>query len=342
MAAKPGSDLAGNELYDLIESYRTTVIIYVAARLGIADILAHGAKGAGELAQATGAHESSLRRLMRGLIAIGICTQTADGRFELTPTGRPMAASADRSMKAWALFEGGMLYRGWEAMLDSIRAGKTAAELAGVDNYFELMARNPEAVEVFNAAMLSLTNRILPAVLEAFDFSGITRLMDVGGGYGQLLCAILKQHQSLRGVVFDLPRCAEGAKKQIAEAGVGTRAEFSAGNFFESVPGGADAIVMKSIIHDWNDERSIKILRNCRQALPARGKLLLVERLMPERLEANADHRAVVTGDLNMLRGPGGCERTESEYRELLGKGGFRLTRVAEAGRVNVIESAPA
>ena len=176
-------------------------------------------------------------------------------------------------------------------------------------------------------------------MLAAYDFSSITSLMDVGGGYGELLCAILTACPSMRGAIFDLPRCAEGAKKQLAAAGLSGRTEFISGSFFESVPSRVEAIIMKSIIHDWNDERSITILANCRRALPAGGKLLLVERLMPERLEASAEHSAVTLSDLNMLRGPGGCERTAGEYRELLGKSGLTMTRVLPAGRMNVIEA---
>ena len=164
-------------------------------------------------------------------------------------------------------------------------------------------------------------------------------MIDVGGGYGELLSAILAAYPATSGAVFDLPLCADGTKKQFADTGVGERGEFIAGNFFESVPAGADALVMKSIIHDWNDERSLKILGNCRRALPEAGRLLLVERLMPEGLEATAEHAAVTLSDLNMLRGPGGCERTEGEYRALLEQSGFRLMRALPAGRMHVIEA---
>ena len=187
--------------------------------------------------------------------------------------------------------------------------------------------------------MVALTRQVIPAVLAAYDFSSIARLIDVGGGYGELLCAILKACPSLRGAIFDLPRCAEGAKRQLSDAGLSDRGEFISGSFFESVPSGADAVIMKSIIHDWDDERSVKILQNCRSALAAGGKLLLVERIMPEMPEANAEHCSITLSDLNMLRGPGGSERTESEYRDLLSKSGFKMTRVLPAGRWNVIEA---
>src|SRR5262249_28984414 len=157
-------------------------------------------------------------------------------------------------------------------------------------------------VRLFNDAMVALTRRVIPAVLAAYDFSAITRLIDVGGGYAELLCAILKTYPSMHGAVFDLPRCADGARRQLAEAGLTQRAEFIAGSFFETVPGGADAVIMKSIIHDWDDARSVAILTNCRRALPDTGRLLLVERVMPEALAVDPEHLSVVLSDLNMLR----------------------------------------
>jgi len=333
------TDPSSNALLDLIASQRITAVIYVAARLGVADLLAEGAKTPRELAQRTGAHERSLRRLLRALITIGICKPVGTDQFALTPVGAPLASSAEPSLKVLALFEGEMLWQSWGALLDSIRTGKNMAELAGIEDTFELMGRNPEAVRTFNQAMVALTRTITPGVLAAYDFSGIARLMDVGGGYGELLGAILNAYPSMRGVIFDLPRCADGAREHLAAAGVGARAEFIAGSFFESVPSGADAIILKSIIHDWDDERSIKILANCHRALPQAGRLLLVERLMPEVPGTAAEDRWVTLSDLNMLRGPGGSERTRSEHEDVLRAAGFKLTRVLPAGRMSVIEA---
>jgi hypothetical protein len=342
MAAQRGSDPSAIALFDLIASHRITAVIYVTARLGIADYLSESEKTAGELAQLTRAHEPSLQRLLRALITIGICTQNGRGNFALTALGRHLAADEPQSAKPWALLEGERLWRSWGGLLDSIRTGKSAAELAGIDNSFELMARSPEAVKVFNEAMVSLTRLVTHGVLAAYDFSGIAKLMDVGGGFGEFLGAVLKAYPTMRGVIFDLPRCAEGAKKLLTEVGVDDRSEFVAGDFFESVPRGADVLILKSIIHDWNDERSVKILRNCRKALPDGGRLLLVERLMPEILEANPEHRAHAMSDLNMLRGPGGRERTEHEYRQLLRESGFAITRVLPTGRFSLMEASVA
>ena len=175
---------------------------------------------------------------------------------------------------------------------------------SGLANSFELMGRTPENVDKFNAAMTELTRLVTPDILRSYDFSGISHLMDVGGGSGELLGAVAQQNRKLRGTVFDLPRCADAASRHLRQIGISDRVEFVAGDFFKSVPAIADAIILKSVIHDWNDARSISILQNCHQALPKGGKLLLVERLMPEAPDANDEDKAHALSDLNMLRGP--------------------------------------
>jgi len=315
-------------------------VIFVAARLGIADLLLEGPKTATELARLTDTHEHSLLRLMRALVLLSICTEATDGRFNLTEVGTHLAANSERSLKAWALFEGEMLRAGWSQLIDSIRTGKTDDELAGVgQERFEVLAKTRNAGLV-NEAMVSFTRTAIPALLSAYEFSGISTLMDVGGGLGELMSAILKKYPTMRGIVFDLPHCAEGARKNLSDAGVADRCKFIGGSFFESVPAGADAIVMKSIIHDWNDERCVRILQNCHRVLQPGAHLMLIDRVVPEKLELTADNLSAVMSDLNMLRGPGGCERTESEFRGLLEKAGFRLERVVPCGRFSVIEAA--
>lgn len=329
-------------LFDLIQSHRVTAVIHVAARLGIAELLRDGARTLGELARATGADERSLGRLLTALSTIGICERTGEGSYALTEMGAGLDGEAEQSFKSWAIFEAEMLSKSWSGMLESVMTGKTAAELQGFASSFELMGRTPENVDKFNLAMTELTRLVTPDILRSYDFSGTSHLMDVGGGSGELLGAIAQQNPKLRGTVFDLPRCAEAAGRHLQQIGVSDRVEFIAGDFFKSVPAVADAIILKSIIHDWNDARSISILRNCREALPSNGKLLLVERLMPEKPAANDEDKAHAMSDLNMMRGPGGCERTEGQYRELLEQSGFDLAAVYPAGRFNVIEARPA
>jgi hypothetical protein len=333
-----GATSSATALFDLIVSYRITAIIHVAARLGVADALAEGPRTLEELSLATGAHAPSLLRLLRALVAIGICQHSAQGEFVLTEVGGHLAARAPQSLKAYAIFEGSMEFKLWEDLLASVCTGKTAAALSGLDNRFDPMSSDPEAVKIFNDAMVSLTGVVAPAVLAAYDFSGIGRLYDVGGGFGELLSAILQAYPSMMGAVLDLPRCSEGAKQQLENRRVANRARFIAGNFFESVPTGADAIIMKSIIHDWDDERSSTILRNCRNALGAGGKVLLVERLLSDPISTDPEDLSNAMNDLSMLRGAGGRERTKREYASLLNCAGFERIQVISAGRFKMIE----
>ena len=192
---------------------------------------------------------------------------------------------------------------------------------------------------MFNEGMKSMTRFAMPALLAACDFSMVSTLMDVGGGLGELMSAILRKYPSMRGIVFDLPHCAEGARRNLTAAGVAERAEFVGGSFFESVPRGADAIILKNIIHDWNDERCVRILRNCHSALKRDDRVTVIDRVMPENLMPNAEHLSAALSDLNMLRGPGGCERTEGEHRSLLSESRFQVTRIVPAGRLSLIEA---
>jgi hypothetical protein len=335
MVLQPASPPSATALHDLITSQRITAVINVAARLGVADCLEGGAKSTSQLAQETGAHERSLRRLLRALVTLGICKLVGKDQFELTAMGGHLAAGASQSLKYWALNEVELMPRLWGSLFDTVHAGKNPTSAA---EFFKNMT--PELAKIFDQAMAEITGMVIPEVLAGYDFSGITRMIDVGGGCGQLLSAILNAYPLMRGAVFDLPRCAEAAKKQLADAHVSDRSEFIGGSFFEAVPDGADALVLKSVIHDWGDEQSFKILDNCRRALPISGRLLLVERLIPEIPEANPDHCSIALSDLNMLAlGGSACERTEGEFRELLEKSRFRMTRVKPAGRYNVIEA---
>jgi hypothetical protein len=335
------SQVSALRLFDLIQSHRVTAVIYVAAKLGLAELLRDGPQTPGALAKATGADERSLGRLLTALSTIGLCSRTGEGGYALTEVGACLDGEAELSFKGWTILEAEMLSKSWSGMLESVMTGKTAAELQGFASSFELMGRTPENVDKFNLAMTELTRLVTPDILRSYDFSGISHLMDVGGGSGELLGAIAQQNRKLHGTVFDLPRCAEAAGKHLRQIGVSDRIEFVAGDFFKSVPAVADAIILKSIIHDWNDARSISILRNCHQSLPGGGKLLLVERLMPEAPDLADEDKAHAMSDLNMMRGPGGSERTKGQYRELLEQSGFALAAVHPAGRFNVIEARP-
>ncbi len=326
-------------LLDLIQSHRVTAVIYVAARLGLAELLRDGPRTVDELALVTGANRDALARLLVALATVSICVRFDHDRYSLTELGSQLDGTADRSFKHWAIFEGHMLTRRWEGLFESVMSGKTDAQLQNVGDNFALMARKPEHVRMFNAAMADLTRLVTPDVLQAYDFSAISHLMDVGGGSGELIGAVAARYPAIRGTVFDLPRCASIADQHFRRLGISDRAAFVAGDFFQTVPAIADAIILKSIIHDWDDARSCVILGNCRRALPPNGRLLLVERAMPESPGTGDADRSCAMSDLNMLRGPGGRERTEQQYRGLLRDNGFCVSAIHRAGRYSVIES---
>jgi len=318
---------------------RTTMCIAVAVRLGIPDLLADGAKTSAVLARRTGTDHPSLARLMRALVTIGVCRQAGRDRYALSDVGRGLAGDADPSLRAYALFEGEMVSPSWSGLIETIRTGRTEAEIARLGNRFDQLGRSPAELAIFNQAMANLTQMAIPGILAAYDFSPIGRMIDVGGGAGALTVAILAAYPAMRGAVFDLPRLAESTTPILAESGVGERAEFIAGDFFKAVPKGADALVLKNIVHDWDDRQNLRLLKNCRKALTPGGKLIVIERLMPETVKASEHDRTVAFVDLHMLRGPGGAERTEREYRRLIRESGFTKISVRPAGIVHLIEA---
>jgi len=316
-------------LLEMASASWTTQALYVAARLDIAELLANGPMSGGELAQATGAHARSLFRLMRALVSLGICAQNSDDRFVLTGLGGYLRRGVPGSVHGMVLHWGGQLWETWSHLFDSVMTGKTARSLLHGEGAFETFAKHPEQAAVFNQAMVDITERAAQGVLRSYDFSSMRRVVDVGGGYGALLAAILRANSALCGVLLDLPHAIAGAKRYLEERGVLERCELVEGSFFDSVPGPADACLLKSVIHDWPDEQSAAILENCRKAVaPTAGKVLLVERIVPPRIEPLPAHQGIVRGDLNMMVAAGGCERTQEEFDTLLGRAGLRRARI--------------
>lgn len=336
-----GAELA-QRLLALIAGGWTTQAVYVAAELGLADALAAGPRTSADLAAATGAHPGALHRLLRALATIDVCRERADGAFELTPMGALLRAGAPASLGAWARWWGGHLWPVWGRLLPSVRTGESArSALLGTEG-FDHLDRDPGAAAVFNAALVELSRLTCASVVRAYDFSALGRIVDVGGGYGELLVTILRACPDAAGVVFDRPHAIEGARRYVAEAGLAARCECVAGDFFQAVPAGGDGYILQSVLHDWDDERGRRILDNCRRAMGADGRLLLVEHVVPERLEVTAAHQAVARSDLHMLVALGAKERTAAEFRDLLDSAGFRMTRVVPAaGFFSVIEARP-
>ena len=317
------------QLSRLIGGYWVAQAIHAAAVLGVADALAGGPRRSEEIAAAVGAHPGALRRLLRALAAIELCRETDEGGFELTPLGTCLRSDSPDSVRSWALLMGGgMVWRSWGHLADCVRTGEPAPRLLDGLDTFEFIAAHPEEFAVFDRSMAELTRRASKAVAAAYDFSGLRRVVDVGGGFGALLTGILEVHPGLTGVVYDLEHCREGADRLAADAGLAGRVEFVAGSFFDSVPSGADAYLIKSVIHDWDDERSLAILGACRAAMGPEARLLLIEVMVPERAGTSPMDQMIAGTDLNMLTMTGGLERTEAEYRVLLRAAGLAVTRV--------------
>jgi hypothetical protein len=295
--------------------------VYVAAKLGIADLLVNGAKPVDELAKATETDAPSLYRVLRALASLGIFTEQDNKTFAMTPTAEPLRSDVPNSLRDVAIFMGeDWHWEVWGKTLQSVRTGKSAwAEIHGGE-VFEYFEKNQEAANIFNRAMSSFSSLATKAVVEAYDFTGIETLIDIAGGHGRLLTGVLEAHPSMHGVLFDLPHVIAGAR-DIAKS---DRLEFATGDFFASVPSGGDAYIMKHIIHDWDDERALTILKNIRKAMNPGGRVLVVEAVIAE--GNNQDFGKLL--DIEMLVSPGGKERTAAEYEELFSRAGLRLTRI--------------
>ena len=301
-----------------------TQALYVAARLGLADLLKGGPRPVAELAAETGAHERSLYRLLRSLAGHGVFREVGPKVFGMTPLAEPLRADAPGSMRNGVIFMGEEWhYRVWSNMLYSVRTGRPAWGHTHGAEVFEYFAANPEQAEIFNGAMTDMSAGTAPAVVEAYDFSGFGTLADIAGGHGYLLAQILKANPGLSGILFDVPQVVEGAAALLEREGVAGRVERVAGDFFASVPR-ADAYIMKHIIHDWDDGRATVILKNINAAMGQEGRVLIVEAVVPE---GNEPHYSKLL-DLEMLASPGGVERTAEEYAALLAGAGLRLARV--------------
>jgi hypothetical protein len=301
-----------------------TQALYVAAKLGIADLLADKPQTVATLAAATKTHERSLYRMLRSLSAVGVFREIEPKVFALTPLAEPLRSDAPNSMRNGAIFMGEEWHwRVWGDLLYSVQTGKPGwGHIHGVE-VFDYFAVNPEQAEVFNRAMTDMSMATAPPVVEAYDFSGVGTVADIAGGHGYLLAQILKANPSLSGILFDVPPVIEGAGTLLEKEGVADRVERVAGDFFASVPR-ADAYVMKHIIHDWDDERCVTILKNINAAMEQGGRVLIVETVVPE---GDGPHYSKLL-DLEMLSSPGGVERTAGEYEALLARAGLRLARI--------------
>jgi orsellinic acid C2-O-methyltransferase len=330
------SDVLANagRLLEMVNSSWMPQALRTAAELGIADLLAHGPRSAADLAEATSTHAPSLHRLLRALVAIDVVSERDDGTFELTPSGRLLQADVEGTVRSWAIYQGRDVWDEWGLMLEAVRTGKSGREIATGKRGdwkpgFEPLRDDPERAAIFNKAMAELTRLNTHTLVAGYDFGRYACIADVGGGYGELIAAILAANPGSRGILFDLPHAIESARPHLEKNGVLDRCDVVSGSFFDEVPGGADLYVMKSVIHDWDDERAAEILANLRRAMGASSKLVLIERLMPERMKPGKEFHALARADMNMLVAHAAPERTEAHWRRLLDSVGFSVVGVS-------------
>jgi hypothetical protein len=328
------------QLVQMAMAHWVSRIVFLAARLELADRLAAGPKSAEELAGPTGTHAPSLYRLMRTLGNLGILTESESHRFALTPLGEALRAGAPGSARATILtVASDWWFRGFGELEDSVRTGKSGFEKSLGMPVFDWLAKSPEDASLFSETMIGVHGAEPQAVAEAYDFANLPTLVDVGGASGHLLATILDRHPAARGVLFDLPHVVRDAPALLKARGVADRVRIEEGSFFDSVPEGGDAYLLSHIIHDWSEEQCLTILENCRRAMSPTGRLLIIEMVLPP---GDTPHPGKML-DLMMLVGPGGQERTEQEYVALLARAGFRLTRVVPTNSpVSVVEASRA
>ncbi len=311
--------------------------VYVVTKLGVADALRDGPLTAEAIAGRVGANPDALNRLLRALASHGIFTQRRDGRFALTPLSESLLADAPNSARGMVLFWGDPLHwEHWGQLSYSVATGRSAIEKLRGKPAFDWLPEVPELGAVFNDGMTSMSTMETPLVVSAYDFSRFDTVVDVGGGHGMLLGAILQKWPKTQGILFDFESVVDGAPALLEAAGVLDRCEMIGGSFFETVPSGGDAYVLKHIIHDWPDDDALRILRNVRAAMKPDATLALIEMVVPD---DEREHMAKML-DLEMLVSLAGRERTEAEYAELLQQAGFRHTRtVGTVGPASIVEA---
>ncbi|MFO1071006.1 MAG: methyltransferase [Geminicoccaceae bacterium] len=323
----------------LITGYRVSQALRTVAELGIADLVAEAPRSASALAAATGVDPDRLERVLRLLEAEGVLAETG-GAWRLTELGEPLRTDAPQSMHWRAINDGQpMNWRCWEALPEAVRSGQTGCELAHGRALFGRLAEDPAAGAVFDRLMAEQSAGWGKAVADAYPLAGLRTVVDVGGGRGALLAALLRANPEVEGVLFDQPHVVPDGEKAFAAAGLAERTLAAGGDFFAAVPPGGDLYLLKQVLHDWDDERCRVILGNCREAMTAEARLLIVEVATgPDGAGAYANHL-----DVHMMVLTGGRERSVQQYTALLEAAGLQLTRtIPTACELLLIEARPA
>lgn len=312
------------QMMQLITGFWTSCCVYAAAKLNIADHLKDQPKTADELAEATHSHAASLYRVLRALASVGVFRENEQHQFELTPLGNTLQTDVPGSMKAMAIAQLGDHFNAWGNLVYSVKTGQIAFDHIEGMSVWKYYQMHPDEGVNFMKAMTGLTGAVIQHVLPMYDFSGFTTIVDVGGGNGALLLAVLDKAPQAKGIVFDEEYVVEETKKLIRQKSYDNRCTTAAGSFFEFIPGDADAYLMKMVLHDWNDEQCLQIIKNCHKAMKPGSKLLVLDAVIPE---DNEPHPGKFM-DINMLAMTGGRERTEKEFAALFDQAGLQLSRV--------------
>ncbi|GBE03018.1 multifunctional cyclase-dehydratase-3-O-methyl transferase TcmN [bacterium BMS3Bbin06] len=326
-------------LRQLINSQVISRLIYVVAKLGIADFLKNGPMSCEQLAKSVNVNSSSLYRALRTLASVGVFSETEAGIFKQTKMSKLLESDIAGSQRAVAMLVWEPWWRqGWDELLYSVETGKVGFDHVHGMGLFEYLSRNADASSLFNKAMDSFTGQEIDSILSSYDFSNFTKIVDIGGGNGAFMCAILKSCPDVNGILFDLPNTIATARKLMKENAEEKRCDLIAGDFFKSMPVGGDLYTLKSVIHDWDDERAIDLLKNCHKAMAGDGRLLLIERVIPSGDVPSAGKIM----DIVMMVNLGGLERNANEYEALLNESGFRLTGIIPTGSaMSIIECVP-
>jgi hypothetical protein len=314
--------------------------VSVFAKLGVADTLATGPRGTKEIAELVGAHGPTLYRLLRALDDVGVVAELADRRFALTPLGEVLRRGVPGSLRDWATMIGMPFYGyPWIDLYQTVRTGESAFGRVHGMEIFDYLAKHPEDAAVFDAAMTSISTSMTASIVQAYDFTRFSTIVDVGGGRGGLLTAVLSANPHLQGILFDAPAVVAGVNDVISAAEVSDRCKMVSGDFFDSLPEGGDVYLLSNVIHDWDDDRAAQILGNCRAVMADTACVLLAEVVLPDGRQSSIGKFA----DLSMLvLTVGGSQRTETEHRTLLSRSGFRLTRIVPtASVVSLVEAVP-
>lgn len=324
-------------LRELIDGYQIAQMLHVAATLRIADHLKSGPLTVKDLARLTSTHEDSLYRLLRTLAGHGIFSEEGGPRFRLTPMADLLRSDAPGSLRVTAEVAGEpWMWRPWGNLMHSIKTGEVAFDNLFGKNTFDWFAENPGPARLFNSLMDEITGAEARAVVAGYDFGGAQTVVDIGGGRGVLLAAVLRMNPKARGILFDLPHVIEDARNTL-DGGIARRIEFVSGDFFQAVPSGGDLYLLKNVLHDWSDAKARQILATLHRAMNGRGRILVGERIVCEPNKACSGKSV----DMVMMVRTGGRNRTDTEYRNLLRAGGFNVTRVLPTAGPGIVEAVP-